>query len=101
MKQSAVMVQTSGPCSSQVLAKASLAGSVTPSVGGLNMGQGLSSTNQIAVGAQIMPTHQDVVKEDVKMVGPVADQASELIPVAMLPGSMAEVQMPNEGKFQE
>ena len=136
VRQSAGMVQTSGPCPGQVLAKASLAGSVTPSVGGLIMGQGLSSTNQIAVGAQIMPTHQVVVKEQVKpgghilskgqisvtsavpiqatsqILGNIAGKvkkvsvagqgvASEQIPVAMLPESMGEVQIPNEGKFQE
>jgi hypothetical protein len=101
------------------------------------MGQGLSSTNQIAFGAQIIPSHQVVVKEQVKprghilskgqisvtsagpiqatsqilgnitgkvkTVGLIAGKvvASELLPVAMLPGSVAEVQTPNAGKFQE
>jgi hypothetical protein len=39
----------------------------------------------------------------VKTVGLVAGQvvASKLFPVAMLPGSVAEVKTPSEGKFQE
>lgn len=137
VRQAAGMVQTSGPFSGQVLAKASVAGYVIPSVRGLMMGQGLSSTNQITVGAQLMPMHQVVVKEQVKPRGHILSKgqisvtsagpfqatsqilgnisgkvktvslvagkvvASELFPVAMLPGSVAEVQTPNEGRFQE
>lgn len=137
VRQASGMVQTSCPLPGQVLAKASVAGYVIPSVRGLMMSQGLSSTNQITVGAQIMPTHQVMLKEQVKArghilskgqisvtsagpiqatsqilgnisgkmktVGLVAGQvvASELFPVAVLPGSVAKVQTPNEGKFQE
>jgi hypothetical protein len=95
------MVQTSGPFSGQVLAKASLAGYVIPNVRGLMMGQGISVTSA----GPIQATSQIIgnISGKVKTVGLVAGQvvASELFPVAMLPGSVAEVQTPNEGKFQE
>lgn len=69
MRQVARMVPTAGPVSGQILASASVPGSVIPSGQGLIMGQGLSSMNQFPVRAHILPTHQIVVKEQVRPRG--------------------------------
>jgi hypothetical protein len=66
----------------------------------LSKGQiSVTSAGPIHATSQILGS----ISGKVKTVGLVAGQvvASELIPVAMFPGSVAEVKTPNEGKFQE
>jgi hypothetical protein len=66
----------------------------------LSKGQiSVTSAGPIQATSQILGN----ISGQVKTVGLVAGQvvASELFPISMLPGSVAEVQTPNEGKFQQ
>jgi hypothetical protein len=66
----------------------------------LSQGQiSVTSAGPIQATSQILGQ----ISGKVKTVGLVAGQvvASEFIPVAVLPGSVAEVRTPTEGKFQE